>query len=358
MFIINDDKSIYITRGDFAAFTFRVDEDDSGAAHIFQPGDVVRFKVFEKKGCDAVVLQKDFPITEECDSVEIRLMGSETKIGGIIHKPEDYWYEVELNPDTYPQTIIGYDEDGAKTFRLLPEGKDLEPDEDEEQQGTAVYERVLALVGTMSEHGRQAAEDSKAAKEAAAAAEAIAQSIEAARQNGEFTPRVGENGNWWIGETDTGVFAKPGDVVDGKYNAGDPEYPLTFHGSAENPTYNGIEMLKVQTGTYKGTGTSGASAKNKITFNFTPKMVIVYESAAVISGEGARYMIAMYGTDAGNSNSGGDTTQVQNTAYMSAMKFTWTSTSLTWWQDLDTSNSYSRNQLNASGKTYKWIAIG
>ena len=28
--------------------------------------------------------------------------------------------------DTQPQTIIGYDEDGAKVFRLFPEGADAE----------------------------------------------------------------------------------------------------------------------------------------------------------------------------------------------------------------------------------------
>lgn len=36
----------------------------------------------------------------------------------------DYWYEVELNPETEAQTIIGYDEDGPKIFRLYPEGDD------------------------------------------------------------------------------------------------------------------------------------------------------------------------------------------------------------------------------------------
>ena len=124
MFKINDDLSIYMTRGDVAVFNVAVDA--GGEAYAFQPGDVVRIKVFEKKGCDCVVLQKDFPVAEATESVEVLLTGEDTKIGELIHKPRDYWYEVELNPTTNPQTVIGYDENGAKVFRLFPEGKDVD----------------------------------------------------------------------------------------------------------------------------------------------------------------------------------------------------------------------------------------
>lgn len=124
MFKINDDLSIYVTRGDAAVFNVAVDA--GGEPYTFQSGDVVRFKVFEKKGCDCVVLQKDFPVTEATDSVEVLLTGEDTKIGELIHKPRDYWYEVELNPNTHPQTVVGYDEDGAKVLRLFPEGKDVD----------------------------------------------------------------------------------------------------------------------------------------------------------------------------------------------------------------------------------------
>ena len=145
MFIINDDKSIYITRGDAAHFTVSA-EDDSGAAHQFQPNDVVRFRVFEKKGCDCVVLQKDFLIETETEFVNIDLTRQDTKIGDIIHKPKDYWYEVELNPETHPQTFIGYDEDGAKVFRLLPEGKDVHDEDWKEDERRDIYEKMQQMV--------------------------------------------------------------------------------------------------------------------------------------------------------------------------------------------------------------------
>ena len=120
MFVINDDMSIYLTRGDAAAFNVSATKDN--LEYTFQPDDVVRFKVFEKKNCEEVVLKKDFKVTEPTALVEIFLEREETRFGDVISKPTDYWYEVELNPDGYAQTIIGYDEDGAKVLKLFPEG--------------------------------------------------------------------------------------------------------------------------------------------------------------------------------------------------------------------------------------------
>ena len=126
MFEINEDKTINITRGDIGAFTVDV-LNEAGEKYLFQKGDVVRIKVTEKKACENVMFQKDFVVEEETEQVEILLTEEETKIGEVISKPTDYWYEIELNPLTNPQTIIGYDEDGAKILRLYPEGNDIEP---------------------------------------------------------------------------------------------------------------------------------------------------------------------------------------------------------------------------------------
>lgn len=120
MFVVNDDMSIYCTRGD--AGGFYVQATFKGEEYTFRAGDVVRFKVFGKKDCENVVLKKSVTVEEESAQVEIFLDGEDTKFGEVISKPTDYWYEVELNPDTKPQTIIGYDEDGAKIFKLFPEG--------------------------------------------------------------------------------------------------------------------------------------------------------------------------------------------------------------------------------------------
>lgn len=123
MFVINEDNSIYATRGDTVFFT--VTAEDNGKPYVFQPGDVVRMKVFGKKDAENVVMQKEFTVAEASEQVEILLTEENTKLGGVISKPVDYWYEIELNPYTNSQTIIGYDEDGAKVFKLFPEGKDI-----------------------------------------------------------------------------------------------------------------------------------------------------------------------------------------------------------------------------------------
>lgn len=123
MFVLNDDLSIYATRGDIVFFT--VSAQQNGKTYTFKAGDLIRFKVYGKKNAKNVVLQEDFRITADATEVEIMLDETKTKFGGVISKPTDFWYEVELNPMSDPQTIIGYDEDGPKIFRLFPEGADV-----------------------------------------------------------------------------------------------------------------------------------------------------------------------------------------------------------------------------------------
>ncbi len=132
MFQINDDLSIYATRGDTVAFSVSA-SDENGAPYTFTETDIIEIKVYGKKNCDNVVLQKRFSASEGATRIDVLLTSAETKIGEIINKPTDYWYSVTLNPDTNPQTIIGYDdESGTKIFRLYPEGGDIPEDITEE----------------------------------------------------------------------------------------------------------------------------------------------------------------------------------------------------------------------------------
>ena len=122
MFTIKEDLSIHATRGDIVFFS--VSAEDNGVQHKFQAGDVVRMTVVKKKDYASVVMEKDFGVVSETETVDVYLSSADTKIGKSISKPTDYWYEVVLNPDTHPQTIIGHDEVGAKVFKLYPEGGD------------------------------------------------------------------------------------------------------------------------------------------------------------------------------------------------------------------------------------------
>lgn len=123
MFEVSADKTIHLTRGDIAVLeiTSKLNKTED---LVFQVGDIVRFSICQYGKFDQVVLRKEVEIAEDTTVAVINLTKTDTKIGDVIHKPKDYWYEVELNPDTMPQTLIGYDTAGPKVFRLYPEGDD------------------------------------------------------------------------------------------------------------------------------------------------------------------------------------------------------------------------------------------
>lgn len=123
MFKIDPNTSrINITRGDIGTIELTIKKDD-GTSYVFQDSDIVRFSVYEIKDFNGEpVLLKNVAPEEDSTSVDIELLQDDTTIGGLINKPVTYWYEIQLNPDTAPQTIIGYDQYGAKEFILYPEG--------------------------------------------------------------------------------------------------------------------------------------------------------------------------------------------------------------------------------------------
>lgn len=122
MFLIKN-KKIHLTRGDMACLKINA-QINNGENHTFVAGDVVRFKVMEVEHCENVIISKDVTVSENTELVEISLGTNDTKIGDYINEPVEYWYEVELNPDTNPQTIVGYDLQGPKILILYPEGAD------------------------------------------------------------------------------------------------------------------------------------------------------------------------------------------------------------------------------------------
>lgn len=132
MLKIGEDKSISVTRGDSVVFGVSQKSKD-GTLRVFNVGDVVRFTVVKKKDYSSAVLQKDFAVEESCEVVDVVLTSQETRIGDAINKAVEYWYEVEVNPET-SDTIIGHDESGAKLFWLYPEAEAVEqpaPDPEE-----------------------------------------------------------------------------------------------------------------------------------------------------------------------------------------------------------------------------------
>ena len=118
-----DGTDIKINRGDILPLELTIPISDE-ENYIFKVGDKIRFAVYRKKGYDEEpLIEKNITVDEETEAVNFVLTKNDTKIGDYINKPVTYWYEVELNDQ---QTIIGYDDDGAKLFILYPEGREID----------------------------------------------------------------------------------------------------------------------------------------------------------------------------------------------------------------------------------------
>lgn len=117
-------KQIQINRGDSTTLKINA-KDSNNNTYTFKVGEKVKFALTERKNEENVIFTKTIDVVEESEFVNISLSSEDTKIGEIINKPVIYWYEISvltLNGDV--QTIIGYDEDGAKEFVLNPEAGD------------------------------------------------------------------------------------------------------------------------------------------------------------------------------------------------------------------------------------------
>lgn len=114
MFNIEND-TLYFTRGDTISFNLSID------GYMFQPNDKIAFRIYERSRLNQAPLSETITTVEEATaSIKITLLPEATRVGQIINKPIEYWYEIELNDD---QTVIGYDENGPKVIVLYPEGE-------------------------------------------------------------------------------------------------------------------------------------------------------------------------------------------------------------------------------------------
>lgn len=135
--IDEEEKTIHATRGDAVLFDVVAKDTLGDKNYGFVEGDTIRIKIYKKRNADDVVLKKDFFVSksdigenEYLEAMQIYLSPEDTKNiskDKVISKPTTFWYEIEYKPNTDDtQTIIGYDEDGAKQFILYPEGGEIE----------------------------------------------------------------------------------------------------------------------------------------------------------------------------------------------------------------------------------------
>ena len=122
MFRIADDgTTLEVTRGSSGSITFGALTPE-GEQYMFNIGDVVRLNVTKENRENMVVMSVETTIEQDTEEVTISITSFDSKIGTVINKPTDYWYDIELNPDTSAaQMLLGYDDEGPKIFRVYPE---------------------------------------------------------------------------------------------------------------------------------------------------------------------------------------------------------------------------------------------
>ena len=113
------DNTIYITRGNSLEIELTITNDEE--TYIFQEGDYVTFAIYPKKGLNSSpIVYKKVDAEPSTNKTIITLSDQEMKFGEMANKPIEYWYEITLNGET----VVGYDENGAKQLILYPEGQD------------------------------------------------------------------------------------------------------------------------------------------------------------------------------------------------------------------------------------------
>lgn len=97
--------------------------------------------------------------------------------------------------------------------------------------------------------------------------------------------------------------------------------------------------LRFVSGTYMGTGTSGSSNPNSLTFDITPVFVYVW-----LDGKSPLYGPMLQGNSSATS------------ALNGALTLTWSGKKVSWYYKESTNGSYY--QCNQSNTTYRYLAFG
>ena len=85
MFIINEDNSIEITRGDTAYITVYIPD------YVFDVGDIIKFSVKKRATDPQYLFQKEIEVSQKEEVVVIKILPSDTKLASF----GDYVYDVE-----------------------------------------------------------------------------------------------------------------------------------------------------------------------------------------------------------------------------------------------------------------------
>lgn len=123
-------------------------------------------------------------------------------------------------------------------------------------------------------------------------------------------------------------------------------YPIIHTGNTE-----AHKISRIQIGTYQGTGTNGAGNPPSLTFSFVPKMVFIMGDTL---NENKQYLATFI---KGAVDARGVSRGMIKTANSGANHpvVTWSNTTVSWYLD---SNSSAFLEMNTSGRTYAYVALG
>lgn len=119
------------------------------------------------------------------------------------------------------------------------------------------------------------------------------------------------------------------------------------------------DLAKITHGTYAGTGKAGTSNPNTLTFDFTPKLVMISSATIVPSVSTA----AQCSTTMIRGNTYAHAFHSDKTAktypQITPLSVSWDGDSVSWYDAaMNGATANSGNQLNASSTTYTYVAIG
>lgn len=128
--------------------------------------------------------------------------------------------------------------------------------------------------------------------------------------------------------------------------------------TAAQSTANG--RLRVETGSYVGTGTIGPDGPNRLSFSFPPKLMIIFEERSIItSGATVPIQDPFVGLFMAGASSAGRI-YFNNGAFIPVCEIeyvTWNGNTVEWYCTANNRVGVA-DQLNASNRSYKYTAIG
>ena len=122
------------------------------------------------------------------------------------------------------------------------------------------------------------------------------------------------------------------------------------------PLQNAVTAPKIATGSYTGTGTYGSSNPNSLTFDFKPKFLVVFE--VITASKITDGIVAMMVT-----GSPCYWTSDAQMGLQGSNNVSWAENTVSWFNNINQTNGWDvsnciKFQLNISGATYRYIAIG